>query len=95
MAIHCEPVSEPHLSVRLHRMQWIAASVTSFSPRNDNELGVPNRLSHKSRSCHREGVACGDPLFHENRAAQSGCAHCMQWIAASLALASLLAMTSA
>ena len=48
-------VSEPHLSVRVHRMQWIAASVTSFSPRNDNELGVPNRLSHNSRSCHREG----------------------------------------
>jgi len=43
-------------------MQWIAASLTCVPPRNDNELGVPNRLSHHFTFCHREGVARGDPL---------------------------------
>ena len=46
----------------------------------------PNRILHFFMLLSSRGLkARGDPLCHENRAAQSRCAHCMQWIAASLA----------
>ena len=53
----------------LHCMQWIAASFTSFSPRNDmcvRVVTVPYSTIPFT-PCHREGVARGDPLWADNR----------------------------
>jgi hypothetical protein len=35
VAIHCEPLNEPHTLVAFFETRWIAASLTSFPPRND------------------------------------------------------------
>ena len=57
VAIHCEPVSEPHLPDASFETRWIAASLPLVAPRND-------RLC-----CHREGAARGDPLALGKRTA--------------------------
>ena len=45
VAIHCEPVSEPHLPDASFETRWIAASLPLVAPRNDRVR------------CHREGEA--------------------------------------
>ena len=38
MAIHCEPVSEQSTPFASFETRWIAASLTSFFSRNDNDV---------------------------------------------------------
>ena len=69
VAIHCEPVSEPHLPDASFETRWIAASLPLVAPRNDRVCCTsPHTLTH---SCHREGAARGDPLVLDKRTALS------------------------
>ena len=48
-------VTEPHCPYASIACSGLPRRSLAFLPRNDKESGVPNRLSHNSRSCHREG----------------------------------------
>ena len=45
MAIHCEPVSEPHSRKAFFETRWIAASLPLVAPRNDSVCCHPFTFS--------------------------------------------------
>ena len=57
-------------SLALCETRWIAASVTTFPPRNDKSA-YGNQTAHffLTSSSHREGTARGDPLGTSKRTA--------------------------
>ena len=74
MAIHWPSVSEPHFPYASFETRWIAASLTSFPPRNDTESVVIARAKPVAIHCEPVSEQTNPSAFLETR-----------WMAASLA----------